>query len=99
MPRPAVPAVAPKDEAALVTESLPLVGYLVSEMIGRVPAHVSRDDLTSAALAALAFAARGFDPSRGVPFGRFASSRIRGAIIDELRSNDWASRSVRSKAR
>jgi RNA polymerase sigma factor FliA len=90
---------AAREEEALVTQHLPLVGYLVSEMIGRVPAHVSRDDLMSAGLAALAFAARGFDPSRGVPFGRFASTRIRGAIIDELRSHDWASRSVRSKAR
>lgn len=101
----AVPRAAPaapvtrQAEELLVTENLPLVGYLVSEMIGRVPAHVSRDELTSAGLAALAFAARGFDPSRGVPFGRFASTRIRGAIIDELRSNDWASRSVRAKAR
>jgi RNA polymerase sigma factor FliA len=86
-------------EETLVKEHLPLVGYLVSEMIGRVPAHVSRDDLSSAGLAALAFAARGFDPDRGVPFGRFASTRIRGALIDELRSHDWASRSVRAKAR
>jgi RNA polymerase sigma factor for flagellar operon FliA len=68
-------------------------------MIGRLPAHVSRDDLMSAGLAALAFAARAFDPERGVPFGRFASTRIRGALIDELRSNDWASRSVRARAR
>jgi RNA polymerase sigma factor FliA len=87
------------EEEVLVTEHLPLVGYLVSEMLGRVPAHVSRDDLTSAGLAALAFAARGFDVARGVPFGRFASTRIRGALIDELRSHDWASRSVRAKAR
>ena len=87
------------EEEKIVTENLPLVGYLVSEMIGRVPSHVSRDDLTSAGLAALAFAARGFDPDRGVPFGRFASTRIRGALIDELRSHDWASRSVRAKAR
>jgi RNA polymerase sigma factor for flagellar operon FliA len=87
------------EEEAIVTEHLPLVGYLVSEMLGRVPAHVSRDDLTSAGLAALAFAARGFDAARGVPFGRFASTRIRGALIDELRSHDWASRSVRAKAR
>lgn len=86
-------------EEELVTTNLPLVGYLVSEMIGRVPAHVSRDELMSAGLAALAQAARGFDPDRGVPFGRFASTRIRGALIDELRSHDWASRSVRSKAR
>lgn len=83
----------------MVTEHLPLVGYLVSEMLGRVPVHVSRDDLTSAGFAALALAARGFDVDRAVPFGRFASPRIRGALIDELRSYDWASRSVRAKAR
>jgi RNA polymerase sigma factor FliA len=83
----------------LVRENLPLVGYLVSEMLGRVPAHVSRDDLTSAGLTALVQAAQSFDVARGVPFGRFASTRIRGAIIDELRACDWASRSVRAKAR
>jgi RNA polymerase sigma factor for flagellar operon FliA len=86
-------------EEELVTQHLPLVGYLVSERLGRVPVHVSRDDLTSAGFAALALAARGFDLDRGVPFGRFASPRIRGALIDELRSHDWASRSVRAKAR
>lgn len=93
------PRLTAAEEEELVKEHLPLVGYLVSEMIGRVPAHVSRDDLSSAGLAALAFAARGFDSTRGVPFGRFASPRIRGALIDELRSHDWASRSVRAKAR
>lgn len=86
-------------EDTLAREHLPLVGYLVSEMIGRVPSHVSRADLMSAGLAALAFAIRAYDPARGVPFGRFASIRIRGALIDELRGNDWASRSVRAKAR
>jgi RNA polymerase sigma factor for flagellar operon FliA len=99
LPSSAARHLTPQEEETVVTENLPLVGYLVSEMIGRVPAHVSRDDLTSAGLAALAFAARGFDPDRGVPFGRFASTRIRGALIDELRSHDWASRSVRAKAR
>jgi len=83
----------------LVREHLPLVGYLVAETAAKLPGHVSRDDLTSAGMMALAQAARGFDPSRGVPFGRFATVRIRGAIIDELRSHDWASRSVRIKAR
>jgi RNA polymerase sigma factor for flagellar operon FliA len=86
-------------ERRLVTEHIPLVGYIVSELIGRVPSHVSKDDLSSAGLAALAQAARGFDATRGVPFGRFATTRIRGAIIDELRGMDWASRSVRSRAR
>jgi RNA polymerase sigma factor for flagellar operon FliA len=96
------PAPRPVDrelERQLVTENLPLVGYIVSELIGRVPSHVSKDELSSAGLAALAQAARGFDPARGVPFARFASTRIRGAVLDELRGMDWASRSVRARAR
>src|SRR5450432_4659749 len=83
----------------LVRDHLPLVGYLVAEAASRLPGHVSRDDLTSAGLMALAQSARSFDSSRGVPFARYASMRIRGGIIDELRSHDWASRSVRIKAR
>lgn len=86
-------------EEVLVKEHLPLVGYLVSELLGRLPAYVNRDELLSAGFAALAQAARAYDPSRGIPFGRFASNRVRGALIDELRSADWASRSVRSRAR
>ena len=84
---------------ALVREHLPLVGHLVREMLGRVPAHVNRDDLTSAGLAALAAAGKSYDPTRGTPFGSFATVRIRGALLDELRGLDWASRSVRHRAR
>jgi RNA polymerase sigma factor for flagellar operon FliA len=53
----------------------------------------------SAGYAALVHAARGFDASRGVPFARFAAARVRGALLDELRGLDWASRSVRQRAR
>ncbi|MDQ4007785.1 MAG: sigma-70 family RNA polymerase sigma factor [Actinomycetota bacterium] len=67
--------------------------------MSRVPAHVNRDDLTSAGLAALVQAARSYDAERGVSFNRYASTRVRGAILDELRSIDWASRSVRRRAR
>jgi RNA polymerase sigma factor for flagellar operon FliA len=83
----------------LVRAHLPLVGQLVREILRRLPSHVQRDDLVSAGLAALATAAVSFDPERGVPFGSFAASRIRGALLDELRSLDWASRSVRTRAR
>jgi RNA polymerase sigma factor for flagellar operon FliA len=83
----------------MVTTHLPLVGHLVRELLGRLPARVSRDDLVSAGMTALVTAAKSFDNGYGVPFGRFASSRIRGALLDELRSLDWASRSVRSRAR
>jgi RNA polymerase sigma factor for flagellar operon FliA len=87
------------EEDALVRQHLPLVGYAVSDLCRRLPAHVSRDDLVSAGMAALAMAARGFQEERGVPFGRYASRRIQGALLDELRGHDWASRSVRRRAR
>jgi RNA polymerase sigma factor FliA len=83
----------------LVRAHLPLVGHLVREMLSRLPSHVSREDLVSAGMAALASAAQGYDPNRGTPFGSFATARIRGALLDELRGLDWASRSVRSRAR
>src|SRR3546814_12870511 len=67
--------------------------------MGRVPSHVDRDDLTSAGLTALVQAGQAFEAERGVPFARYAATRIRGAILDELRSVDWASRSVRRRAR
>src|SRR5881409_2996251 len=86
-------------EEVLVSEHLPLVHYAVSEMAAKVPRHVSRDDLVSAGMAGLAQAARSFDPDRGINFDRYASTRIRGSLLDELRDRDWASRSVRSKAR
>ncbi|MFI5494057.1 sigma-70 family RNA polymerase sigma factor [Actinoplanes sp. NPDC051859] len=83
----------------LIRENMPLVGHLVREMLFKVPAHVHRDDLASAGYAALVTAAQAFDASRGIPFGRFAAVRVRGALLDELRSMDWASRSVRARAR
>ncbi|GAA0320254.1 FliA/WhiG family RNA polymerase sigma factor [Kineococcus aurantiacus] len=84
---------------ALVEKHLPLVGYITSEFIGRLPSHVSRDDLTSAGLMALFQASRAYDPTTGVPFNRYANTRIRGAILDDLRGADWASRGVRSRQR
>ncbi|MBO9521600.1 MAG: sigma-70 family RNA polymerase sigma factor [Nocardioidaceae bacterium] len=83
----------------LVTSTIPVVTHIVRETMGRVPSHVSRDDLTSAGLAALVQASRSFDAARGVPFARYAATRVRGAILDELRGIDWASRSVRRRAR
>jgi RNA polymerase sigma factor for flagellar operon FliA len=83
----------------LVTSHMQLVSHIVRESMGRLPGHVNRDDLTSAGLTALVQAARSYDESRGVPFTRYAATRVRGAIIDELRGIDWASRSVRRRAR
>ena len=83
----------------LCRENIALVHHEVTSAAQRLPRHVCRDDLVSAGMAALAAAARTFDDSLGVPFARFAALRIRGSIIDALRSADWASRSVRTKAR
>lgn len=91
--------VSDRRRADTVRAHMPLVGHLVREMLARVPAHVNRDDLLSAGYAALVGAARGFDEERGVPFARFAANRVRGALLDELRGLDWASRSVRRRAR
>jgi RNA polymerase sigma factor for flagellar operon FliA len=87
------------EQEELIRAHMPLVGHLVRDMLTRIPNHIHRDDLTSAGLHALVTAARSWDPNRGIPFHRFATTRIRGAILDELRSLDWATRSVRTKAR
>jgi RNA polymerase sigma factor for flagellar operon FliA len=98
--QPTTPAANTADASeALITANLPLVGYLVAEIGAWLPAHVSFAELRSAGHVALVQAARSYDETRGVPFARYASVRIRGALIDELRSHDWATRSVRARAR
>ncbi len=83
----------------LVRDHLPVVGYVVHEVAGRLPGHVDRDELVSAGMAGLVAAARAYDPSTGVPFGRYANTRIKGAVLDELRSMDWSTRGARRRSR
>ena len=90
---------AESDRDDLILRHVPVVSQIVRETMARVPSHVSRDDLTSAGLAALVWASRSFEVERGVPFARYAATRVRGAILDELRHIDWAPRSVRRRAR
>ena len=89
----------PTGEDELVRANLHLASQAVHELARRLPPHVNRDDLSSAAMLGLAQAARSWDPERGASFERHAATRIRGALLDELRDSDWASRSVRSRAR
>ncbi|WP_380163600.1 sigma-70 family RNA polymerase sigma factor [Jannaschia sp. R86511] len=87
------------DVDALVVANLPLVGHCVGEVMSRVPSHVDRDDLAGAGVEGLLQAARSWRPETGVPFTAHARTRVRGAIVDELRAVDWASRGARSRAR
>jgi RNA polymerase sigma factor FliA len=86
---------------SLVTEHLPLAQFAVNAVASRIslPGHVSRDDLLSCAQVALVEVARRFDPTAGASFATYALARLQGAVLDELRSGDWASRSVRAAAR
>lgn len=87
------------DRDELVKNAMPLVGYCVTSVAARVPRHVRHDDLVSAGLLGLAQASKMWDPTRGVSFEHFARRRIEGALLDELRSRDWASRSARKDTR
>ena len=77
----------------------PLVKYVAGRMASGLPAHVEEGDLISYGLLGLISAVERFDPGRQIKFETFAITRIKGQIIDELRSLDWVPRSVRAKAR
>lgn len=83
----------------LIEEHLPLVNHIVFQVAIHFPRHVDRDELARAGALGLVEAAQRYEEGRGVPFDRFAAQRIRGAIIDAVRSADWAPRSVRNLAR
>jgi RNA polymerase sigma factor for flagellar operon FliA len=87
------------DERAVIEQHLPLVRHIVFQVAVRFPRHVDREELARAGALGLVEAARRYDGARGVPFERFAAQRIRGAILDAVRSADWAPRSVRNLAR
>ncbi|KNY06907.1 hypothetical protein AKH00_00810 [Microbacterium sp. GCS4] len=82
----------------LVVDHLHIVGSATASIAARLT-QVSREDLASAGAYALVRAAERFDASLGVPFGAFARERINWALMDELRSMDWAPRDVRARAK
>jgi RNA polymerase sigma factor FliA len=88
-----------REASRLIEEHLPLVNHVVFQVAVHFPRHVDRDELVRAGALGLVEAAKRYDEARGVPFNRFAAQRIRGAIIDAVRSADWAPRSVRTLAR
>ena len=88
-----------KARERLVLAYSPLVKYVAGRMSSGLPAHVEEAELISYGLLGLIAAIERFDPSREIKFETFAITRIKGSIIDELRSMDWVPRSVRTKAR
>src|SRR3982750_164846 len=83
----------------LVVAYSPLVKYVAGRMATGLPAHVEEADLISYGLVGLISAIERFELEREIKFETYAITRIKGAIIDELRSLDWVPRSVRARAR
>ena len=83
------------DANALLKQYSPLVRRLAHQMIAKLPANVELDDLIQVGMIGLSDALTRFDAAQGVQFETFATQRIRGAMLDELRENDWMSRGSR----
>ena len=82
----------------IVEAYLPLVDYLSKRIAERLPRCVDEDEVRSAGVLGLMDAVEGFDLTRGIKFETYCSVRVRGSILDELRSRDWVPRLVRSRA-
>jgi RNA polymerase sigma factor FliA len=83
----------------LILTYAPLVKYVAGRLGSGLPAHVDEGDLVSYGLLGLMGAIERFDPERDIKFETYAITRIKGSILDELRSMDWVPRSVRARAR
>jgi len=83
----------------LVVEYAPLIKYIAQKIAARLPANIELDDLMSSGVIGLMDAIEKYDASRDNKFKTYAEFRIRGAILDELRAQDWVPRSVREKAK
>jgi len=89
----------PKVRGKIINEFAPLIKYIASRIVIRLPPHIDLNDLINAGVIGLIDAIEKFDASKQIKFKTYAEFRIRGAILDELRSMDWVPRSVRQKAR
>jgi RNA polymerase sigma factor for flagellar operon FliA len=89
----------PGAREAILGQLMGLVHHTAGQIARRVGDAVAYDDLVGAGSLGLVQAFGGFDPDRGVSFVTYATTRIRGAVLDELRAADWRPRSVRTRAR
>lgn len=87
----------PEWQEQIVLQYAPLIKYIASRMAMRLPPHISMDDLISSGMIGLLDAIQKFDPRKNIHFKTYAEFRIKGSILDELRSLDWIPRSVRKK--
>ena len=87
------------DLTSMLKQYSPLVRRLAHQMIAKLPANVELDDLIQVGMIGLTDALSRFDAAQGVQFETFATQRIRGAMLDELRGNDWMSRGTRKQQR
>jgi RNA polymerase sigma factor for flagellar operon FliA len=87
------------DVEAYVRQYTPLVRRIAHQMIARLPANVELDDMIQAGMMGLMDAAGRFEVAQGTHFEVYAAQRIRGAMLDELRANDWMPRSARKSQR
>lgn len=89
----------PKDREELIREYTPLIKFIAQKIAVRLPSNIELDDLISSGVIGLMDAIEKYDPTRDNKFKTYAEFRIRGAILDELRAQDWVPRSVRDKAK
>lgn len=92
-------AIQPTSHNEMVEQHASLVKRIACHLINRLPASVQLEDLVQAGMIGLLEAARNYDECQGASFETYAGIRIRGAMLDEIRKNDWAPRSVHRKAR
>jgi RNA polymerase sigma factor for flagellar operon FliA len=83
----------------IVLEHAPLIRYIVNRIAVRLPSHIDLDDLHNTGVIGLMDAIEKFNPEKNCKFKTYAEFRIKGAILDQLRSLDWVPRSVRQKGR
>ncbi|HWD72890.1 MAG TPA: sigma-70 family RNA polymerase sigma factor [Actinomycetota bacterium] len=92
-------AVVAAEREYLILDHLDLVQHAVNQVSSRYPSHVDRGELWNAGALGLVEAAARFREEAGVPFPRYAATRIKGAIIDSTRQRDWAGRAIRRNTR
>jgi RNA polymerase sigma factor for flagellar operon FliA len=87
------------DRETVILEHMPQIKRVAHRICAKLPSYIDADDLISDGVLGLLDSVDKFDPSRGVSFKTYAEYRIRGAILDNLRNQDWVSRSMRTKSR